>query len=477
MPENLKIAENLQASIYSLLDERNYEDAERILKEQLQLLDAMPEKNHYLLIEVAGSLISLGSESMNKALIDTGLEILLGQKEMLSQFATVASLDYCIGNAYSGLYKISHKEQPGFPTPEHVKEHLFNAKCYFLKAFKALPVGSDDLFAIQVMNNLGLELINNGRYLEALQLLDEVLTSRPDFPYAISAKADCLMGIIHTAEFPRTTNLYSQLYQLFMKSSHATIPLLAGSQRIQKGLAWVTAILTRNDYDFDEHEQDMSETAAEYREHSVYRQFCLDQFLSLSEHALYCKCLGAKFDNLLIGYDGLVSADKKLMRLELVFNNIKSEFFLARHLYFKGLQGDTDDTVQFVEFHDGSNFSLSIEQVRTAFRLCFGILDKIAKAVCYLFELETGEKESVYFESFWNSRNIKTRWADLNKINNIHLTALYSIAADLNTVNGELSFYKTYRNQLEHNVMLIRNGSADRYDLHQEDGNLFLTIE
>ncbi|MDB5029331.1 hypothetical protein [Mucilaginibacter sp.] len=47
MSENLKTAENLQATIYSLLDERSYEDTERILKEQLHLLDAMPEKNHY----------------------------------------------------------------------------------------------------------------------------------------------------------------------------------------------------------------------------------------------------------------------------------------------------------------------------------------------------------------------------------------------------------------------------------------------
>ena len=35
------------------------------------------------------------------------------------------------------------------------------------------------------------------------------------------------------------------------------------------------------------------------------------------------------------------------------------------------------------------------------FRLCFGILDKIAEGICYLFDLDVGENENIYFESFW----------------------------------------------------------------------------
>ena len=38
---------------------------------------------------------------------------------------------------------------------------------------------------------------------------------------------------------------------------------------------------------------------------------------------------------------------------------------------------------------------------------------------------------------------------------NIHLTALYSIACDLSKHNGEFSYYKKWRNQLEHDFFSI----------------------
>ena len=47
------------------------------------------------------------------------------------------------------------------------------------------------------------------------------------------------------------------------------------------------------------------------------------------------------------------------------------------------------------------------------------------------------------------------RWQKINLIDNIHLTALYSIACDLNSNEGEFGFYKRWRNRLEHGVFSI----------------------
>ena len=54
---------------------------------------------------------------------------------------------------------------------------------------------------------------------------------------------------------------------------------------------------------------------------------------------------------------------------------------------------------------------------------------------------------------------------ELNKIKNIHLNALYSIACDLNSQGGELKEFRNWRNKLEHNLLVLKNSKELMLDV------------
>jgi hypothetical protein len=151
--------------------------------------------------------------------------------------------------------------------------------------------------------------------------------------------------------------------------------------------------------------------------------------------------------------------------MEKTLNRLKSEFSLARLFYFFSIY-DTSNAfktyeaeVMFSELYDNEYLGTDSELLRTSFRLCFGILDKIAVAICRLFDL-SDKREPIYFEKFWNPKNKKsqkqsTRWERINSVENISLLALYSQAMDLNSEQGEWSLFKSWRNSLEHGQLIL----------------------
>lgn len=214
----------------------------------------------------------------------------------------------------------------------------------------------------------------------------------------------------------------------------------------------------------------------ESRLHSEYRKFTLDNFLSLNEHSLYCKCNSASKDDLRIGIDGYVFPIAEVGKMELVLNRIKSEFAIARYLLFQGTMNLIPDDLDigFSELHEGEIINSNFEGIRLSYRTCYGILDKIAKGTCKIFKL-ANDNENVLFEAFWNPQN-KVRWDKINSIKNRHLTALYSIACDLNTRSGEMKEFKEWRNGMEHDILIVKNTQNYDYDSSKLFNDDFITV-
>jgi tetratricopeptide (TPR) repeat protein len=475
-------ARELNETVNNLLDEQNYSQAKQILTLALKAFSEQEAKDLYLYAEIAGSLITLGSESYDEEAVKQGLHILESNKEFLVDYVTAPSIEYCIGNGKHALYKIAISGQPySFPTPEVVREHLVPAKAAYFKAYKMSGDGKLDTLPPDLLTNLGNTLNHSGRIVEAIQLFDTVLKQRPDFPQALGSKADGLEYMMRTSQCPVTTSLFINIYLLYQRASQHFIAPQEIKLSVDKGIIRNQQILRRLEVTPEqivvEHEKDL----LEYEAQPHYRRFCLDRFLTLSEHALYCKCVAASRDTLTIGYEGMVTTNRQLLRLELLNNRVKSEFSMARRLYYEALEApDEEEFMHYQDLSDGSINGLRAEKLRTAFRLCFGLLDKIAKGICYLFALPVKAGESIYFESFWNSRAVPDRWKKINSVQNIHLTALYSIASDLNVAAGELGFYKDWRNKLEHGIFTVRATDRDPLKLYEEqdfadfiEGDLF----
>lgn len=452
----------LKEKINSFLDQRKYDDALHELDSQALVFTDKKSNNLFLLAEIAGSYITVGSESYNMNAVRKGLSILQSNKQILMTAVTEDSLDYCLGNGFHAIYKIStHEKECFFPTPENVKDSLFEAKQAYLKALKKVNLDSLDDYSVQILTNLGNNLNHSGRIVEALQLFDMVLNYNPRFPQAVVSKADGLLYMIQTTNCPLTISLFAEIHRLFDVASDQPVALEEIKRNIELGKMQCVAFLTANDIDLGSLESEFELNKQEYQNHSENIKFFLDNFLGLSEHSLYCKCNGAKIDDLAIGFPGFVTMDKKIIQLELLNNRLKSEFSLARQLYFDFLKSNRTDNVHYENVLKGILNGIHYEQLRTSFKQCFGILDKIAEGICYLYDLDVNEGENIYFESFWNPNKNSKRWPQINGFKNIHLTALYSIACDLNKSNGELGFYKVWRNRLEHGLFSLTNSEYE----------------
>jgi hypothetical protein len=164
-------------------------------------------------------------------------------------------------------------------------------------------------------------------------------------------------------------------------------------------------------------------------------------------------------------------------KMEHVLNRLKSEYALARLLYYQSASQDIDtwqsydEEVTFTELYEGEAIGTHSEMLRTSFRLCFGVLDKIGRAVCDLFEL-ADPAEPIYFESFWRPRGSnlsekqKQRWSRVNSIESFPLLAMYSQATDLNSHGGEWGMFKAWRNDLEHEMLVLTRSEKEPLDLY-----------
>lgn len=102
--------------------------------------------------------------------------------------------------------------------------------------------------------------------------------------------------------------------------------------------------------------------------------------------------------------------------MELLLNRIKSEFSLARLLYYCSLAPEEEwliykNELKFTELFEDEWIGVEAEMLRNSFRICFGILDKIAYAICDLFQLALPKEQIPPFESFWRSK-----WEKLKNI-------------------------------------------------------------
>jgi hypothetical protein len=153
--------------------------------------------------------------------------------------------------------------------------------------------------------------------------------------------------------------------------------------------------------------------------------------------------------------------------MELLLNRLKSEYCLARALFFQSTEPANGRWElqafegTFTDLWEDESIGLVPEFMRTSFRLCFGALDRIARGICDLFELAS-EGESVYFHKFWKNPKGGPRWDTLNQSKNPNLVALYGLARDLSEQSsGEWSHLRKYRNLFEHELLLIRNAGTE----------------
>ncbi len=465
-------------SINLLLNECKYDDALKKVEERLkQPFDYEEKVSQFCRSELVLCLIDIGAEGRLPDVIKVGVEQLEDLHKSMSLMSE-GSYHYNMGNAKQGLFEIKTltDENDNFQIPKAINL-IIEAKNHHLQAFQSF-VNEGIAPPLELYNNIANTFNSLGRIIEAIHLFDYILSQVPTFPQANYNRARCLEFLkLHT--FHSTWEQIYEIYEGYKKASGENIP----SDKFEYAVLqsdYYSNILEENDESW-EHEKYLS--AEEAKNHSPYRLFCIEKKLALNEHSIYCK--GASEDDIVISS---VNVKKYLIaECELVLNRLKSEFGLARWMFFQSIsENDSisstiDKEITFVELYENESIGAKSEMLRTSFRLCFGILDKIAKAICTYFNLPKNSNENIYFDSFWKNHNAEKngRWVAIKSIENPFITALYSLASDLNKY-GKLSDYKKWRNNLEHNLLILTQNDETNSKItspYIENEELFQVVE
>ena len=447
----------------------------------LEALEGSQDKDgayYIMLFNIAGIFIDIGHMQPNMEASNKGLQILERNKTEIMEQVEEDPYYYNLSNAKSNLIQEKNPFNQTFETIEQLVE----LKSYLWKTIK-LSNENKGVSPPTYTVNLGNALKQQFRLVEALKCYDDVNSLNLDIPQSWINRSESLMLL------NQVSNTYSIQMLEQIKSGYENV--ITSDQLPPQ---WIDnykekIIFHQNKIDetcketgIEEELHDQETTLKEYEELSDFRKFCLDNNLTLSEHGLYCKCAGSARDNLTIPTLTGVVGDF-VVPMEMVLNRLKSEFSFSRRLYFEFLTHETEDDLQhescFSELFNEELLGLDVERLRTAFRLCFGVLDKIGVAICELYDLYPPNGQ-VSFQSFWqlNSGNRRKRF---DSIVNPGLLALYSIATDLNyRKEGEWAFFKQWRNDLEHKFVVVHKSDepSDIYNSYSfMDGIIFIKEE
>lgn len=451
----------LYKKLHELLNEEKFEDAIKLIDDTFKTVSfGTAAESLFFKTKLYGFLTDIGCENQNEPILLEAINFFEANEVALESCITKSSYYYNLANAKSGLGKIFYFNNRGVHQINTVKEKFQEPiKLYWL-AYKHISEKDKGLF-FQILINLSNSLVNASRIVESLQFLDMVLTIVPDYPQALISRGDNLDYLSNYTNCSVTTSLYAKIYQSYDEGIKTnTLPPSILNRSLQHREQALNTI-KEHGFNISDIETEIEESEKEFDNHTTFRKFCIHNFLTLNEHSIYCNCNATKKDDLQIGVKHGMFKGETVPQLELLLNRIKSEFALSRWLYYQSQQEypEVEYDSMFSELLDGEVINSETEMLRTSFRLCYGILDKIALGICKLYELDSNK---IHFETFWEE---KKRNQKLNQVRNIHLNALYSIACDLNTTTGELKQFKKWRNDLEHNLLVLKNTSPLDFDV------------
>lgn len=434
------------------MDEEKFDEAREIISQTLQDNSTLePGEKLFLEAHLYGFLIDIGCENGNEEDLNSAISFFETNETVLESILTKSSYYYNLANAKHGLGKIFYSKNRGVNSITITKDKFQEPINLYWLAYKKID-NKDKSFITKILINLSNSLITVSRIVEGLQFLDIVLKQQPKFPQALISRGDTLHYLSEVTNCSVTIALFTQIYKSYDNGILTNLLPPSILNRCEYNKQEALKTIQSYGFDISNLNKEIAETEEEYNKHSVFRKFCLDNFLTLNEHGIYCSCVAAAKDDLQIGVSQGAFKGNLVPKLELLLNRIKSEFSFARWMYYKSNTEDPfDNDVKFSELLDGEIINSQTEFLRTSFRICYGILDKIALGICKLYSIDI---KRIFFETFWDESK---RSEELNKFNNIHLNALYSIACDLNTKTGELKHFKNWRNKLEHNLLILKD--------------------
>lgn len=386
---------------------------------------------------------------------------------------------YFVANGWSYLLSMRYDspEDVGLSPVEYEKE------IYHLRLALNCLDAVEAVEACQVLTNLGCAFSHIGRYVEAQYYFDWALRIKPDFGMALGNKGYGLY--LYAREIFDDTHQF-----IFLRCARNLLMEATGKTDVYPDTRDFFRELANhitNSYPPELWNEDV--TYPDILENSLaeekdYRLWCIDQDLFLNP-------LNDVMRQAIVARDVLHTPNVTLRREDKpiylsLFNQIKQEFVSARFFFYEGAYKEekhfSDSDVTLYRVFDMPLYSMNVEKVKIAFRLCYSIFDKIAYLLNIYLKLGV-DLNRVSFRNVWHEGgNVrKPLRTDIFNANKKALRGLFWLSKDLDEKDGspiepEAREIATIRNYIEHKsfkVVEARNPcwdeSPETYEIEQDD--------
>ena len=218
----------------------------------------------------------------------------------------------------------------------------------------------------------------------------------------------------------------------------------------------------------------------------AYRRWCLEHRLFLCPLNDLGPHLAAATDDLMLPplIEGLSDRPYGHLPPPIVgfFSQMKQEYASARFMLFEGISSTqvhfSDREVALTDTLDYPLYSLASERVRTAFRIAYSLLDKVAFLVDRYWNL--GKiPDRISFKNVWMIEN-KARLLPLfEKCDNLPLRGLFWLSKELfddqlkQTTAADARELHSIRNALEHTYLRVSEGWAKPFMINGTSNGSF----
>ncbi|CAM2781950.1 LA2681 family HEPN domain-containing protein [Acinetobacter celticus] len=454
-----KINEAINAISYSI-DTEQYDEAllgSEMMLNELEKYETSESVLH-LLFNLAGQFIDVGTSLRNKNAVSKGIQILETNSD---HYEIQSNINYYY-NLANG--KLSLANDCGYSEEKVTFKNidLYNdVKNLYWKAYKLIKKENNyDLYQQNIIN-LANTLKQQFRFSEALQLYNSVIKENTTYPQAWLNRTSCLEQFDQLLDH-RTEKMIIEIIKGYKFASESPLIPKAWIPYYNHKIDYLTKQLSSKNLDIEE-----LETSKDNSSMSDFRQWCIKENLTLNIHGMYCPCIANERDTLTL-FESVISS-QNILQYEQYLNRIKAEFSLVRVLYYEYRFTESykvDFESCYSELNEHEIIDIRSEKLRTCFRLCFSILDKLAIFLCQYFGLTINKNTA--FNNFWHTNKLK-----LEEKENFALIAINSLIYDLNEKNGQFGFYKIWRNSLEHHILFL---VPDSFELSNDSTHTYVKI-
>lgn len=405
------------------------------------------------ILTILANIFEISREEKNLSKLEEGLK--LSEVVDTNRFnkSELCRFHYFVANGWSYvlLLKYDSPEKAGLSSMEYEKE------IYHLRVALNFIDDTDEINACQILTNLGCAFSHIGRYVEAQYYFNWALKINPDFGMALGNKGYGLYRYareIFDASHQFIFLQYARKYLLEALGKKDVYPDVEnGFCELANYIANSCPSASWDDYKvYPDILKDCSD------EDMDYRLWCIDNVLFLNPLNDVIQQNIVARDILHTPTMTLKSGDKPIYQS--IFNQIKQEFVSARFFFYDGAYHDgahfSDREVTLYRVFDQPLYSINIEKVKIAFRLCYSIFDKIAYLLNIYLNLGI-DKNRVNFRNIWHEsgdgkKPIRT---DIFNTHKLALQGLFWLSKDLYEKNSspiepEAKEIATIRNYIEH---------------------------